>query len=44
MNIDDKPIIDILYDMYSNMTIHEFMEKGYQLLQKHEAEIRDAMH
>jgi hypothetical protein len=44
MNIDDKPIIDILYEMYSNMPIHEFMEKGYQLLQDHEVEIRKAMH
>ncbi len=44
MNIDDKPIIDILYEMYSNMTIHEFMEKGFLLLQKHEVEIRNAMH
>ncbi len=44
MNIDDKPIIDILYEMYSNMTIHEFMEKGLHLLQKHEIEIRNAMH
>lgn len=44
MKIDDKPIIDILYEMYSNMTIHEFMEKGFYLLQKNEIEIRNAMH
>lgn len=43
MNIDNKPIIDILYEMYSNMTIHEFMEQGFHLLQKHEVEIRNAM-
>jgi hypothetical protein len=44
VSIDDKPIIDILYEMYSNMAIHEFMEKGFYLLQKHEKEIRNAMH
>jgi hypothetical protein len=44
MNIDEKPILDILYEMYSTMTLHEFMEKGFQLLQKHEEEIRNAMH
>ncbi len=43
INIDDKPLLDILYEMYSNMAIYEFMEKGFQLLQKHEEEIRSAM-
>jgi len=44
MKIDGKHLLDILYEMYTNMNIHEFMEKGFQLLQKHEKEIRESMH
>mgnify|MGYP000884140578 CR=1 FL=1 len=40
MHIDGKPILDKLYEMFSTMSIHEFMEKSYQYCVEHEEEIR----
>ena len=40
LKIDDKPILDILYDMYKRMSITDFMEKSYDLCLIHEGEIR----
>lgn len=40
LKIEDKPILDILYDMYKTMSIIDFMEKSYELCLKYEVEIR----
>jgi hypothetical protein len=43
MIIDGKPILETLYEMYSNSTITEFMEQGYEYCKKYEPEIRKQM-
>lgn len=40
LKIEDKPILDILYDMYKSMSIIDFMEKSYELCLKYELQIR----
>lgn len=40
MNINGKPILDVLYEMFSNNPIQKFMEKSYQYCIEHEHEIR----
>jgi len=40
VKINGKPILETLYEMYSCQNIVSFMEQGYALCQKHEAEIR----
>jgi hypothetical protein len=40
MIIDGKPILETLYEMYSNSAITEFMEQGYGYCKKYEPEIR----
>lgn len=39
--IKDKPILDILYDIYKSMSIIEFMEESYEMCLKYESEIRE---
>lgn len=41
--IDDKPILDTLYEMFQNMPVTEFMEKGYEYCQLNESIIRSVM-
>lgn len=40
MQIDGKPILDLLDEMYRAMPITDFMEAGYRLCEEHEGEIR----
>lgn len=40
LKIDNKLILDILYDMYNRMPITKFMEQSYQLCLKYETDIR----
>lgn len=40
MKIDEKLILDTLYDMYSFMPIKDFMEESYKYCIEHEAQIR----
>ena len=40
LKIDDRPILDILYEMFSSMTIGEFMKASYEFCINHETEIR----
>ena len=40
MQIEGKPILDVLYEMLSSMPMPKFMEKSYQLCVEHETEIR----
>ncbi len=40
MNIGGKNILETLYGMYCELSIVEFMEKGYQFCLEHEREIR----
>lgn len=41
LKIDNKPILDILYEMYKEMSIIDFMEKSYELCLKYESQIRN---
>jgi len=43
MKIEDKPILETLYEMYESLNIIEFMERGYEYCAKHEAAIRAQM-
>ncbi len=43
IKIDEKPILDILFEMYSTLPMHEFMVKGYEFCQQHEEYIRSCM-
>lgn len=40
MEIEGKPILETLYQMFSSMPIQQFMEESYRYCQEHEAEIR----
>ncbi|QSX07246.1 hypothetical protein JYG23_07850 [Sedimentibacter sp. zth1] len=44
IKIGDKYLIDILYKMYTEMEIHEFMEKGYLVCKENEKLIRSFMY
>lgn len=41
LKIENRPILDILYDMYKSMSIIEFMEKSYKLCLEYEVLIRE---
>lgn len=41
LKIESRPILDILYNMYSLMSITEFMEKSYKLCLEYEVLIRE---
>lgn len=43
MQIEGKPILETLYEMYKAYPIDEFMTQGYQFCQKHESDIRSQM-
>lgn len=43
MDIGGKPVLEILYEMYRQNDIKEFMKKGFLFCQEHEAEIRRQM-
>lgn len=40
LQINGRPVLEILHEMHQSMSIHEFMEKSYLFCQKHEKEIR----
>ena len=44
LKLEDKPILEILYDMYQSMGMVEFMEKSYELCLEYEALIREHIH
>lgn len=41
LKIENRPILDILYEMYQSMSMVEFMKKSYELCLKYEALIRE---
>lgn len=41
LKIENRPILDILYEMYQSMNMVEFMKKSYELCLKYEALIRE---
>lgn len=41
LKIENRPILDILYEMYQSMSMVEFMKKSYELCLKCEALIRE---
>lgn len=43
MDIGGKPVLEILYEIYRQNDIKEFMKKGFLFCQEHEAEIRRQM-
>ena len=43
MIINEKPILETLYDMYTSLSITEFMKQGYCYCEKNEADIRSQM-
>ena len=43
MTINEKPILETMYYMYTSLSIIEFMKQGYSYCEKNEAEIRSQM-
>lgn len=41
LKIENRPILDILYEMYQSMSMVEFMKKSYELCLEYEALIRE---
>lgn len=40
MKIDGTPILEMLYEMYRQNDMQNFMQKGFLFCQEHESEIR----
>ncbi|MCL2854093.1 MAG: hypothetical protein FWE21_00580 [Defluviitaleaceae bacterium] len=40
MKVDEKPMLETLYQMYTSLDILEFMEQGFAYCQRHEGEIK----